>query len=87
MGVWLNDRRTIFKWLKDQPLADRLLYIRYKYHFETKWTYSNEILVADIETNPANYYVYLNDWYEGQENIEILGCQTIDSIDVNNMWN
>lgn len=76
-----------FKWLKDQPLGDRILLIRYKYRFETKWTYTNEVLVLDMEVNPDNNYVYLNDWYEGQEDVEILGCQQLHNIDVNNIWN
>lgn len=61
-------------------IEDQLVYMRYKYSWETDWTYSKEILIVD--TNESEYYVWLNDWFEGQENIEILGCIPISEIDV-----
>lgn len=81
-------QEKFFEWLYEQSLADRLVLIRYKYQFETKWTYSTEVLEVDLEGTPSNCcYAWLNDWNEGQQCIEILGCQRIDSIDVSNVWN
>lgn len=63
-----------------EVIEDQLVYMRYKYSWETNWTYSKEILLADMDA--PEYYAWLNDWFEGQENIEILGCIPIDEIDV-----
>lgn len=61
-------------------VEDQLVYMRYKYSWETDWTYANEILMVD--TNVPDDYVWLNDWFEGQQDIEILGCIPINEIDV-----
>lgn len=63
-----------------EVIEDQLVYMRYKYSCETDWTYANEILMVD--TDAPDYFVWLNDWFEGQENIEILGCIPITEIDV-----
>ena len=70
-----------YKWLEKQPvLEDKLVYMRYKYSWEDRWTYSNEYLEVDM--NVDGYYIWLNDWNEGQEDVEILGCIDVSDIDV-----
>jgi hypothetical protein len=54
--------------------------IRYKYSHEKEWTQSNEVL--EVELSVEGYYVWLNDWDEGQQDIEILGCVPISEINV-----
>ena len=61
-------------------LSDKIVYMRFKHLWEKDWTYSNEILTVDMSSD--NYYVWLNDWNEGQHEIEILGCIAIDDVDV-----
>ena len=68
------------KWLEKQPLEDKLVYMRYKYSWEDRWTCSNEYLEVDMSVE--GYYIWLSDWNEGQEDVEILGCIGIDEIDV-----
>lgn len=68
------------KWLESQPIEDKLVYMRYKYSWEDKWTYSNEVLEADCSVD--GFYVWINDWDEGQEHVEILGCVSIDEIEI-----
>lgn len=68
------------KWLESQPIEDKLVYMRYKYSWEDKWTYSNEVLEADCSVD--GFYVWINDWDEGQECVEILGCVSIDEIEI-----
>jgi len=68
------------EWLKTQPLKDKLVYMKYKYSFEDEWITSNEYLEAD--PNARGYYAWLNDWYDGQEDVEILGCVDVSEIDV-----
>lgn len=61
-------------------VQDKLVSMRYKYAWETKWTYSNELLMADFDLDKLYYWD--KDWYEGQEDIEILGCISINDIEV-----
>jgi len=68
------------KWLETQPVEDKIVSIRYKYLHEKEWTQSNEVLEVDMSAD--GYYVWLNDWYEGQEDVEILGCIPVSDINV-----
>ena len=68
------------KWLETQPVEDKIVSIRYKYLHEKEWTQSNEVLEVDMSAD--GYYVWLNDWDEGQEDVEILGCISVSDIDV-----
>lgn len=61
-----------------ESIETQIVYIRYKYSWEENWTYSNEILEVDM--NADGYYVLASDWNEGQEDIEILGCISLDDI-------
>lgn len=63
-----------------ETIEDQLVYMRYKYSWETNWTYAKELLLVD--TDESEYYAWLNDWFEGQQDIEILGCIPITEIDV-----
>lgn len=74
----MNTNKFI-EWLKNQPLNDKLVYMRYKYSWEDKWTYSNEYLRADADVMD---YTWDNDWDEGQEDVEFLGCIDIDKINI-----
>ena len=69
-----------YKWLEKQSIEDKLVYIRYKYSWEDRWTCSNEYLEVDMSVE--SYYIWLNDWNEGQEDVEILGCINVGEIDV-----
>ena len=68
------------EWLETQPIEDKLVYLKYKYSHEEEWTFSNEILEVDMSVD--GYYVWSNDWDEGQQDVEILGCIAISDIDV-----
>ena len=70
-------REQFFKWLDEQPIDDKLVRIRYKYSIDKEWTYSNEVLeFCDSD------YVWLSDWWEGQEEVEILGCIALEDVTV-----
>lgn len=68
------------EWIETQPIEDKLVYLKYKYSQEEEWTFSKEILEVDMYADGC--YVWLNDWYEGQQDVEILGCIAISDIDV-----
>lgn len=69
-----------YEWLKKQPIEDKLVYMKYKYSWEDRWTVSNEYLEVDMSVD--DNYVWLRDWNEGQEDVEILGCIDVGEIDI-----
>ena len=74
----MNTNKFI-EWLRNQPLNDKLVYMRYKYSWEDHWIYSNEYLRADADVMD---YTWDNDWDEGQEDVEFLGCIDIDELNI-----
>ncbi len=75
--------KEFYKWLNTQSIEDKLVYLRYKYQWENKWTYSKEYLMVDI-TDSINYS-WLNDWHEGQQDVEVLGCINIEDVFIPSM--
>lgn len=69
-----------YEWLEAQPIEDKIVSIKYKYSHEKEWTQSNEIL--EVDPYCEEVYVWLNDWNEGQQDIEILGCIPVSDINV-----
>lgn len=51
-----------------------LVYLRYKYDFEEEWTYATECASWGSDEDTV---CWLNDWYEGQQNIEYLAITKI----------
>lgn len=51
-----------------------LVYLRYKYDFEKEWTYATECASWWSDGNTVNW---LDDWYEGQQNVEYLAITKI----------
>lgn len=75
----MMNRNEFIEWLRNQPMTDKLVYMRYKYSWERTWIYSNEYLRADADVMD---YTWDNDWDEGQEDVEFFGCIDIDKINV-----
>lgn len=68
-------------YLKTLPYIEaQVVYMRYKYSWQNEWEYSNELLNVDM--NVSGYYVWDNDWHEGQEDVEILGCIALSDIKI-----
>lgn len=62
-------------------IGSKIVRIRLKYSFETDWRYINELYLYNPEDClPYSEYAWENDWYEGEECVEVLGF--IDIIDV-----
>lgn len=51
-----------------------LVYLRYKYDFEEEWTYSTECAAWNACEDCVSW---LNDWYEGQQNVEYLAISKL----------
>ena len=66
----IMDLTELYRKLRLEPYTDYIVRIRYRYLFEDKWTYDNSILTYDIETDT---FTWLDDWNEGQEDVEVLG--------------
>ena len=52
--------------------------LKYKYDFEENYAIENHILEYDSITDS---YVWLNDWYEGQTDVEVLGYMSLGDVD------
>ena len=52
--------------------------LKYKYDFEENYIIENHILEYDCFDDS---YVWLNDWYEGQTNVEVLGYMPLNGVD------
>ena len=70
------------KYLETKDIETQIVYLRYKYSWEDTWTYSNEILKVDMRVDVDNFYTWISDWNEGQEDIEILGCIAVSDVEV-----
>lgn len=51
-----------------------LVYLRYKYDFEEEWTYSTECAAWNACEDCVSW---LNDWHEGQQNVEYLAISKL----------
>lgn len=56
---------------------DLLVFMRYKYDFETEWDYSKQLFLFEGDDIG---HVWQNDWDEGQQDVEILGFMKIDDV-------
>lgn len=57
--------------------TDYIVRLKYKYDWENQYEYSNEVLESY-----DGRYVWLNDWNEGQKDVEVLGFVAIEDIPV-----
>jgi len=70
------------KYIRKQPLQTYIVEIKLKYNHETEYRYTNEILIVENGCD----YVWLQDWNEGEEDVEILNCVALNDIDLSLQW-
>jgi len=70
------------KYISKQPLQKYIVEIKLKYNHETEYRYTNEILTVENGYN----YVWLQDWNEGEEDVEILNCVALNDLDLSATW-
>lgn len=65
----------MYKNIQIDPYEPYIVTLKYKYDFEENYTIENQYLDIDfdIKQNIAYPYVWLNDWYEGQQDIQVIG--------------
>ena len=71
----------LFKIL-DKPTTvhqDYIVKLKYKYSFEERYTIDNEILEYD---GHEGEYMWLNDWNEGQDDVEVLGYIAVQDVQI-----
>ena len=59
---------------------DYIVAIRKKYTEDGIWEYTNELLT--INDDDPFYFIWDNDWWEGEHYVEILGYISIDEVPV-----
>ena len=68
----------MFDELENKVRDTYIVTLKYKYDFEENYTIENHILEYESITDS---YVWLNDWYEGQTDIEVLGYMLLGDVD------
>ena len=61
-------------YMEENDEGSFLVYLRYKYDFEEEWDYSIECASYDCCRDTV---CWLNDWYEGQQNVEYLAISKL----------
>jgi len=57
--------------IDNQTVDDYIVRIKQRYDSDTKWEYINTLLLYGDDAEP--YYHWNDDWWEGQQHVEILG--------------
>lgn len=63
--------------IKRYPFDDYIVYIRLKHDFEEEYRYTNELYIPEYFD-----YVWLHDWWEGEDDVTILGFTAVADVDV-----
>lgn len=68
----------MFNELENKMRDTYIVTLKYKYDFEENYTIENHILEYESITDS---YVWLDDWYEGQTDVEVLGYMLLGDVD------
>ena len=75
-----------FSIIRTMPCQNYIVKVRYKYDWEPDWLVENQLLEYYPNSNPNVHihhdYVWLNDWFEGQEWVEVMGFMPFDEVEV-----
>lgn len=72
-------REAFHAYLCTLPYDDYIVRVKYKYLFEKEWKYQNVIYYFNADEYK---YELIDDFYEGQEEVYILGFIGVSSIDL-----
>ena len=70
--------KEFFKEIENQAIDTYIVTLKYKYEFEDNYTIENQILEY---VSVGDEYVWQNDWYEGQTDVEVLGYMLLGDVD------
>ena len=68
----------LFETLEDATYCEYIVRLKYKYDWETEYTYSNELI---LDNGRGDWY-WQNDWDEGQTDVEVVGFMAVDDVAV-----
>ena len=72
--------QEFYQAVDNQPYkADMLVRIKMKYSHEKEYEYLNVLYVFDMDKAE---HVWYWDWYEGQQDVEIIGAVLLEDVDV-----
>lgn len=57
--------------------GDYIVRLKYKYDWEKEYRYSNEVVSYEFDRDS---WVWLNDWCEGEKDVEVVAYIAIDDI-------
>ena len=60
-------------------IGDLIVRVRRKYKHETEWRDDNQLLLWDVE---LNNYCWVNDWFEGEECVDIVEYSDVKDIHI-----
>ena len=69
-----NTEEELDNYMAENDDDSFLVYMRYKYDFEEEWDYSVECAAWNACEDTISW---LNDWYEGQQNVEYLAISKL----------
>lgn len=79
----LNELIEAYMRQPDAIYGSCVIQLRYKRAQDKEWTYSNEFLQYN---GNRDEFVWLNDWWEGEECVEYLGVLELDDIPDSMFW-
>lgn len=68
----------MFNELENKVRDTYIVTLKYKYDFEENYTIENQILEYD---SVDDSYAWINDWFEGQTDVEVLGYMLLGNVD------
>ena len=63
--------------IADIGKGDYIVKLKYKHDYESEYTYSNEVVSYEIDSDS---WIWLNDWCEGETDVEVMAYVAIDEI-------
>lgn len=70
-----RDKKSVIEYMNSHPdISNFMVYLRCKYEHQTEWEYLIEACSPDWNDE----ILWLNDWYEGQQDVEYLAITQID---------
>ena len=77
------DSNTFFSEIEDGEACDYIVRIRLKYDHESGYRETNELLLFEDSGSPSgNSFVWLRDWHEGEETVQIMGYVKVHEVKI-----
>lgn len=79
----MMDINTFYNEIENGEACDYVVRIRLKYSHESGYRETNELLLFEPSGLPSgNDFVWLRDWHEGEESVQIVGYVKVHEIKI-----